>query len=204
MMAPDVMPISEKISPWVRESRPEGNGLPTVRAMRASRSRSCTWFSADAPQESSITPASISSPFAQGKRAPSGALSMKPAAAETSTSSTIPSLDSSAYAPNLAVASTVARPTPRAVPGSGGDGRSSPEALEVIDACTEASALRRTRDLYRSSTPHGRLGERVSPAARASAGPDEQAPERVADGGVERSNRRIELGQHGDDTEGHL
>src|SRR5262249_2231799 len=164
-------------------------------------SRSCTWFSADAPQESSITPASIRSPFAQGKRPPSGALSMKPAAAETSTSSTIPSLDSSAYAPSRAVASAVARPP--AVRGSSGDGRSSPEAL-AIDACVEASALRRTRDLDRPPTSHDRLGERGSPAARASAGPDERAPERVADRGVERSNRRRELGQHRDDTEGHL
>ena len=67
-----------------------------MRAISASLSRSCTWFSADAPEESSITPASTTRPCAQGKSAPSGARSMKPAAAETSTSSTMPNFDSSA------------------------------------------------------------------------------------------------------------
>ncbi len=90
------MATIEKASPWACESRPEGSGRPAVRAMSPSRPRSWTWFSAEAPQDSSITPASTSSPCGHGNSGPSGALSMKPAPAETSTRSTMPNFESSA------------------------------------------------------------------------------------------------------------
>src|SRR5262249_45220221 len=96
--APDAMPMTEKQTPCAYDSRPDGSGRPTVRAMSASRVRSWTWFSAEAPQDRSITPASVQSAAGHGKSRPSGALSMNPAALETRTNSTIPNLDNSAYA----------------------------------------------------------------------------------------------------------
>ena len=71
-------------------------GGPRCGPSGASRPRSWTWFSAEAPQDSSITPASTSRPCAQGNSGPSGARSMKPAPAETSTRSTMPNFESSA------------------------------------------------------------------------------------------------------------
>ena len=96
MSAPAASARIAKRRPWPNERRPDGSGRPAVRAMSASRRRSCTWFSAEAPEDRSITPTSTIRPAAQGNSAPSGAASMKPAPAETSTSSTIPNLDSSA------------------------------------------------------------------------------------------------------------
>jgi hypothetical protein len=90
------MPRIAKKSPCGVDSRPEGSGRPAVRAMSASRPRSCTWFSAEAPQDKSMTPSKTSSPCAHGNSGPSGALNMNPAPADTSTSRTIPNLDSSA------------------------------------------------------------------------------------------------------------
>jgi hypothetical protein len=89
------MPASEKARHWAWVRRPDGSGRPAVRGISASRPRSCTWLSAEAPQESSMTPTSTSSPCAHGNSGPSGALSMKPAPAETSTSSTMPNFESS-------------------------------------------------------------------------------------------------------------
>ena len=94
--APAAMATIEKASPCAWERRPEGSGRPAVRAIRPSRPRSWTWFSAEAPQDSSITPASTSRPCDHGNSGPSGARSMKPAPAETSTSSTMPNFESSA------------------------------------------------------------------------------------------------------------
>ena len=94
--APAVRASAAKPMPCTRESRPDGKGRPAVRAMSASCRRSCTWLSAEAPDDRSITPTSTPRPARQGNSGPSGAASMKPAPAETSTRSTMPNFDSSA------------------------------------------------------------------------------------------------------------
>ena len=64
---------------------------------------------------------SISRPSRQGKVGPSGAVSMNPAAAETSTSRTMPNFDSSAYAPIRA--KTAMLPPPRSTVATLGKAR---------------------------------------------------------------------------------
>src|SRR5262249_16013546 len=104
--APAVIASAAKSSPCGVESRPDGIGRPAVRAMRASRRLSWTWFSAEAPLDSSMTPVSTSNPWSHGKSGPRGARSMNPAPAETIPSSTVPNFDSSAYAPTRAETET--------------------------------------------------------------------------------------------------
>src|SRR5262245_47021445 len=110
-----------------------------------------------------MTPASITSPFTHGKGTPSGALSMKPAAAETRTRTPVPSLDSSAWAPNRAVISIGAA----LAPGLDGMDRvdcSSPGVDDAIDCEADAPSLRRTGDLDPSSARVERIGQRGVPA----------------------------------------
>src|SRR5882724_3341512 len=150
--------------------------------MRASRSRSCTWFSAEAPEESSITPKSSASPCPQGKSAPNGARSMKPAAAETSTSRTMPNFESSAYVPARSTSPEAPRALATAPPALGGTGRS-----------PDAGASGR----HRATRHH-------APAPRVHREPDEGGPERIGDHRVGGADGRREPSHHGGDAERHL
>src|SRR6266542_5367688 len=150
--------------------------------MRASRSRSCTWFSAEAPEERSITPKSTTSPCPQGKSAPKGARSMKPAAAETSTSRTMPNFESSAYVPARSTKAEVPRARATAPSALGGTGRS-----------PDTGAGGHCR-----ATPHH------APAPRVHREPDEHGPQRVGDHRVGGADRCREPSHHGGDAERHL
>ena len=174
---PAPIPSPAKRSPWRADRRPEGSGRPAVRAISASCVRSCTWFSAEAPQDRSMTPASISRPCAPGELGPSGAVSMKPAAAETSTSSTMPNFESSAYAPIRA--KTAMLPPPRSA----------------------VATLGKARLGHRWPAPRGGQEAHRTGSRR---GPHHHPPERVADGGVGGADRRVEPEQHRRDAEGHL
>src|SRR5258707_1025928 len=169
------MPRTENARHWAWVSRPEGSGRPAVRAMSASRERSWTWFRADAPHERSMTPASTNRPCAHGNSGPSGARSMKPAPAETSTSSTMPNFESSMYALKRAA-------TPRA---------GSPRG--------DAAAA-----LGMGDPPRGARGAGRPPAAGLDAGPHQRGPEGITDRGVRGPDGRGQLQQHGDRPEGDL
>src|SRR5215472_33148 len=177
---PATVASAAKARPWPHVMRPEGKGRPAVRAISASRSRSCTWFMAEAPEDRSITPASTTSPCAHGKSAPSGARSMNPAAAETRTRSTMPNFESSAYA--LARSTSPAAPRARA---------------------TALSALGTGHPLH--ARAHGGFRTRhLAPASRVHGKPDEGAPQRVGDDRVRGAHGDGEAGHHGRDAERHL
>src|SRR5262249_43207100 len=180
--APATVASVAKVRPCAWEIRPEGRGRPAVRAMRASRSRSWTWLRADAPEDSSITPVSTTRPCPQGKSAPRGARSMKPAAAETGRRRTVPTLERPATAP--ARSPSPAAPSARA---------------------TAPSALGGTSD---SLDPRGRgdpgAARHLAPASGPHADPDHRAPERVAHHGMRGADRNREAGQDGGDAERYL
>src|SRR4029453_12983319 len=180
--APAAVATTAKIRPWAWEMRPEGRGRPAVRAIRASRSRSWTWFSADAPHESSITPRSTTSPWAQGKSAPNGARSMKPAAAETRTRRTMPNFESSAYVPARSTKPEAPRTRATAPSALGGTGR-------PLDAGVRG---------------HGRPAGPPAPASRVHREPDQRAPECIGNHRVSGAHGRGEPSHDGGDAEGHL
>src|SRR5262249_35594871 len=178
---PATVARAAKARPWACVIRPEGRGRPAVRAISASRSRSCTWFMAEAPEERSITPASTTRPCAHGKSTPSGARSMKPAAAETRTRSTMPNFESSAYV--LTRSMSTAEPSARAT------------ALSALGTGHPFHAL-----------AHGRLHVMCycAPASGMHGEPDQGAPERVGDHRMRRTNWHGESPQHGRDAERDL
>src|SRR6266511_3067550 len=180
--APAAVASAAKASAWAWLSRPAGSGRFAVRAISASRSRSCTWLSAEAPEESSITPRSTISPRTHGKSAPSGARSMKPEAAETSTSRTMPNFDSSAKAP---MRSTM--PVGRSARGA---------------AVSTLGDMGGSGDGARggASVPDGD----GAPAAGADADPDQKGPEQIGDDGVGGAERDGEAAEHGGDAERDL
>src|SRR6185369_3212843 len=107
-----------------------------------------------------------SRPSRHGKVEPSGAVSMKPAAAETRTSRTMPSFDSSAYAPIRA--KTAMLPAPRSAVATLGK------------ACLGHPLGRPPR------------GSEEAQRTRARRGPHHRPPEGVADGGVGGADWRLE------------
>src|SRR5215472_17215797 len=136
---------------------------------------------AEAPEERSITPASTTRPCAHGKSTPSGARSMKPAAAETRTRSTMPNFESSAYV--LTRSMSTAEPSARAT------------ALSALGTGHPFHAL-----------AHGRLHVMCycAPASGMHGEPDQGAPERVGDQRMRRANWHGESPQHGRDAERDL
>src|SRR5262245_27003476 len=176
--SPAPIPSPAKSSPWGEDRRPEGNGRPAVRAISASCARSCTWFSAEAPHDRSMTPASISTPSRHGKPAPRGAVNMKPAAAETSTSSTMPSLDNSAYTPMRENTATL--PVPR----------STVATLGKACPCHGPGGPARNGQEIHGPRPRRR--------------PHERSPQGISDSGVGGADRRVESQQDGGDAERHL